>query len=562
MSAEPSPMLFEKNVAIPAGDGVVLRGNLFRPAAPGRYPVIMCMGVYGKDVHFADAYAPQWANLLRIYPGLCADGSSGRYLRWEIVDPERWVPHGYVVLAVDSRGSGQSPGYLEPRSPREAQDYYDAIEWAGTQDWSNGKVGLIGVSYLASNQWQAAALRPPHLAAIVPWEGWSDYYRDGTRHGGIFSNAFMQGWWPRQVLSNQHGNAATPHRDRETGAPTTGEAIRPELLAGNRIELIDEHLRHPLCDAWHASRTPDLSRIEVPVLSAGNWGGPGVHLRGNIEGFTRVSSKQKWLSMHIGTHYESFYLPEYVAVQRKFFDCFLKGIDSGWMEQPRVSLAVRTIDGTVKLTAQAWPLPQTEWRQYHLDAGAMALDARAPLAPGTCAFPAATGEAVFETAPFAAETMFAGPVCARLRIASSTTDADLFLSLHLVDPHGAEVRFVGAHEPTPLARGWLRASHRKTDPRLSLPYRPWHTHDEVQKLTPGTIYDVDVEIWPTSIVVPAGYRLRLIVAGRDLEYADVAGRVLHNHPDDRGTEEFGGTTTIHTGGTAGSWLQMPVISSK
>ncbi len=183
-------MRFEKNVPIRVGDGQVLRANVFRPEGEGRFPVLMAHGSYGKDVHFAHAFKPQWDKLNRIHPGLCDQGSSGRFLRWETVDPERWVPDGYAVVQVDSRGTGQSPGYLDPFSPREIQDYAECIEWAGQQPWSNGKVGLSGVSYYAIEQWLVAALRPRHLAAICPWEGASDFYRDVARHGGICSHGF------------------------------------------------------------------------------------------------------------------------------------------------------------------------------------------------------------------------------------------------------------------------------------------------------------------------------------------------------------------------------------
>ena len=162
--------IFEKDVAVEMSDGLALRVNVFRPAAPGKYPVVMSHGVYGKDVHFNHAFKPQWDKLKQIYPEIDQGQSTGRFLRWEVPDPERWVPDGYVIVVADTRGSGKSPGYLDPRQPRENQDYYELIEWAGTQPWSNGKVGLLGISYLAINQWKAAALQPPHLAAICPWE--------------------------------------------------------------------------------------------------------------------------------------------------------------------------------------------------------------------------------------------------------------------------------------------------------------------------------------------------------------------------------------------------------
>jgi uncharacterized protein len=199
-------MIFEQDVPVTVSDGNVLRANVFRPEAAGSYPVVMAQGVYGKDVHFEDGFKPQWDQLVSSYPELCSHASTGRYLRWETADPERWVPDGFVIVQVDSRGTGKSPGYLDPRSPREIVDYYDAIEWAARQPWSNGKVGLLGISYYAVTQWRVATLRPPHLAAICPWEGYVDYYRDSTHHGGILSSGFANYWWPKQCLAVQHGN--------------------------------------------------------------------------------------------------------------------------------------------------------------------------------------------------------------------------------------------------------------------------------------------------------------------------------------------------------------------
>lgn len=552
-------LVFERDVALAMSDGTVLRANIFRPAAPGRYPVVMAMGAYGKDVHFEDAFNPQWQVLKRIYPGLDRDGSSGRYLRWEVVDPERWVPDGFVVIQVDSRGTGRSEGYLDPFGPVETRDFYEWIEWAGTQPWSNGKVGLIGVSYLAIKQWQVAALRPPHLAAIVPWEGSSEFYRDGGHHGGILSNSFTFEWWPRQVLANQYGSAKSTHRDRLTGERTTGPAFSDELLAGSRADHPNDRLIHPLDDAWNGARAANLTAIEVPVLSAANWGGPGMHLRGNFEGYQRVGSQQKWLFAHIGTHYESFYLPHYVAIQKRFFAHFLRGDDNGWDREPPVQLAIRRVDDTAQIRQeQEWPLARTQWTPWHLDAGAGTLSNEAPAQGAQATFTAMKGGLSFSTPPFDQEMEFTGPVTLRLWVSSSTPDADLFAVLRVFDPEGQEATFVGAHERVPMALGWLRASHRKLDPARSQPWRPWHSHDEVQKLVPGEVYPLDVEIWPTSMVFPKGWRLVLTVQGHDF-VVTLPGRMRHDHPVDRPAEEFGGQTTVHTGGAYASQLVLPLI---
>ncbi|MFT3819770.1 MAG: CocE/NonD family hydrolase [Rubrivivax sp.] len=555
-------MLVEIDAGIPMSDGIVLRANVFRPRAGGVYPVLMAMGAYGKDVHFEDAFNPQWQVLKRIYPGLDGEGSSGRYLRWEVVDPERWVPDGFVVIQIDSRGTGMSPGYLDPFGPVETRDFYEAIEWAGTQPWSNGKVGLIGVSYLAIKQWQVAALRPPHLAAIVPWEGSSDFYRDGGHHGGILSNGFTFAWWPRQVLSNQHGSGASTHRRRDTGQRTTGAALPPAILEGNRADHPADRLAHPLDDAWNRARCGRLEHIEVPLLSAANWGGPGMHLRGNVEGWLAAGSRHKWLFAHIGTHYESFYLPHYVALQKRFFKRFLCGEDNGFDREPPVQLAIRRADGTATLRQEhEWPLARTQWTKLHLDASSGTLGSAPPAAAAVAGYDALGDGVHFSTAPFERETEFTGPAALRLWVSTSTTDMDIFAVLRVFDPQDREVTYVGAHERVPMALGWLRVSHRKTCPERSRPWRPYHVHDEVQKVRPGEVVPVDVEIWPTSLVFPAGWRLVLSVRGCDFVVTP-PGRMLHDHPQDRPAAEFGGRNSVHTGGAHDSHLLMPLIPAR
>lgn len=550
-------LVIEKEVPVPMSDGAVLRANVYRPDIDGRFPVVMAKGAYGKDVHFRDAFSEQWKRLKSIYPGLDTDGTSGRHLRWETVDPERWVPDGFVVINVQSRGTGTSPGYLDPYSPAETRDYAEAIDWAGIQPWSNGKVGLLGVSYYATKQWQVAALQPKHLAAIVPWEGCCDFYREWSRHGGIRTR-FPVDWWPRQILPNQHGNGENPNTDPDTGEPTNGPVLSPELLAGNRAAFPDDILDHVLDDEWYRDRTPDFDRITVPLLSAANWGGPGLHLRGNIEGFLAAASTRKWLSFHVGTHFESFYLPDYVALQKRFFDRYLKDIDNGWEDAPPVRLSVRGPKGTSYRAEREWPLARTEWQKWYLDAGGEDLSIHAPATDASSAYDAMGDGLHFSTVPFGAETEFTGPLMARLFMSSTTTDMDIFATLRLIDPNGDEVVFVGAHEQTPVTRGWLRASHRKLDPQRSLPYRPYHSHDEIQKLEPNAVTELKVEIWPTSIVCPADYRLVLTLQGRDFEY-DVPGRMLHNDPADRPANEFGDVNTIHTGPACPSYLLLPHI---
>ena len=559
-------LLVEQDVTIPMRDGIGLRANLFRPDAPGRFPVIMTQGRYGKDVHFQEFKPPVYARLLARHPEIGV-GSSCQYMNWETVDPERWVPQGYVVMRVDARGSGKSPGLLQAFAPREIHDFYDPIEWAAQQPWSNGKVGLLGISYYAISQWLVASLQPPHLAAIIPWEGAADSYRDMGHHGGIFSNRFVNAWWPKSLLSTQHGCDQSPFVDRQTGKRPTGpKVLDVEQLRANRVDYSAEQKAHPLDDAWHRERTAAFDQITVPLLSVGNWGGLGLHLRGNVEGYVRAASTHKWLRIHGDEHIGEFYLASGIALQRRFFDHFLKGAANGWEREPPIQLAIRRPDGITMRGEQEWPLAGTRWTKYYLNAAGLEIDMQQPTRPSRVGYAALGDGVTFTTAPFEAETEITGPVRLRLWVASSTDDMDLFATLRAFDPRGDEDTFVGANEPqVPVAQGWLRVSHRKTDPCLSTPYRPYHTHDRVERLVPGERYAVDVEIWPTSMVFPRGYRLGLTVQGKDFERGGSAGAFkgsgpfLHDDPDDRNAARFGGMHSIYTGGPHRSYLLLPII---
>ena len=215
-------MIIDWDVPIKMSDGVTMRADVFRPVEPGRYPVILTYGPYAKGLPFQVGYKTAWHRMVTAYPEV-AQGTSNKYQSWELVDPEKWVPDGYVCLRIDSRGAGNSEGFLDVWSALEAQDQYECIEWAAQQPWCNGKVGLNGISYYAMNQWQTAALQPPHLAAMCAWEGASDYYRELCRHGGILSD-FFGGWYLRQVKSVQYGVG-----DRAEKNPNNGRSVAGDL---------------------------------------------------------------------------------------------------------------------------------------------------------------------------------------------------------------------------------------------------------------------------------------------------------------------------------------------
>jgi uncharacterized protein len=469
---------------------------------------------------------------------------------------------------------------LDPLSSRETHDLHDCVEWAGTQQWSSGRVGLAGISYYAINQWQVAALAPPHLAAICPWEGAADFYRDMTRHGGILST-FFGNWFDKQILELgvQHGYGERGSRSPVTGELTSGpETLSDAELAANRSSFGADIAAHPLDDEYHRERSPDWSRVKVPMLSAANWGGQGLHPRGNFEGFVRAASDRKWLEVHGLEHWTHFYTDYGVALQKRFFGHFLKGEDTGWKSQPPVQLQIRHVDGTFRERAeQEWPLARTRWTRLYLDPEREALCA-GPVPHEAEAAYAASGDGVtFRTPPLERETEITGPLAAKLFVSSSTDDADLFLIVRVLSPQDEEIVFQGALDPhTPVAQGWLRASHRRLDPALSTAWRPYHAHQAEEPLRPGEVYEVDVEIWPTCVVVPAGHRLALTVRGRDYEYAGGGGGrlasfknemtgcgpFLHDEPTDRPPERMAGTQILHAGGEREAYLLLPVIPQR
>jgi len=561
-------MRIDWDVPIPMDDGVVLRADVFRPVANARYPVLLSYGPYAKGLAFQDGYPSAWQRMVAEHPDV-AFGSTNKYQNWEVVDPEKWVPEGYACVRVDSRGAGRSPGFIDHFSPRETKDFYDCIEWAGEQAWSSGKVGLSGISYYGMNQWQVASLQPPHLAAMCVWEGAADWYRDSTHHGGILST-FWANWYDMQVKTVQYGLGERGPRSRVTGELVCGdETLSDAELAKNRADFGDAILAHPLDDDYHKARSPVWERITAPLFTAANWGGQGLHPRGNFEGFIRSNSKDKWLEAHGIEHWTHYYTDYGRKLQLRFFDFYLKGEKNGWDRQPRVQLQVRHVDRFVERHENEWPLARTQWTKMYLTADHQL--APSPAGSGKVAFDAMGDGVTFLSEPLEKDTEVTGPLAAKLKVSSSTEDADLFLVFRVFTADLREIVFQGAIDPhTPIGQGWLRASHRKLDLKLSKPWRPYHSHDEIQLLKKGEAVELDIEILPTSIVVPAGHRLALSVRGRDYEWQKHTGAklsnfknellgcgpFLHNDPRDRPMSVFGGRTTLHFGD---SHLLLPVI---
>ena len=541
----------ERDVDVPMRDGARLKADVFRPDDGGKFPALLNLGPYQKDK-------------LWVPPAQLAEKATPN-MNWETVTPEWWVPRGYAAVRVDGRGSGKSPGQCEPWSLAEAIDFYDAIEWAAAQPWCNGKVGLSGISYFAINQWFVANLQPPSLKAIIPWEGFADIYRDALFHGGILS-VFMTNWITAHTMHHVMGRAAQLNPD------------------GWQVNTMWHWMHHNLDSGVLRGSQAQWDRITVPMLSVGNWTGFALHLRGNTEAYMRAASKHKKLRIHNGSHVHPFYTDEGKRDQLRFFDHWLKGIDNGVMDEPPVKLAIRKGRDEIEWRDEhEWPLARTQWTKFYFDISAAAsgkeprvggLAKEKPAKASACTYPAfnlgtmgSTSAAssqvmgggikpgmgiALSTPPLADDVEVTGPLAATFYVSSDSEDMDLFLTLRNFDAEGNEILETGQQgSPVPVAKGWLRASHRELDEQLSLPYRPYHKHTRRLFLKPGEIVKVDVEIWPTSMTIRKGHRIQLDVQPRD---GVGSQSYLHYHADYNT-----GSNTIYAGGEYESYLLLPVI---
>lgn len=556
-------------------DGVILRCDIFKPIEGKSFPTIITYGPYGKWLHFSQLYSEQWDRMCNEHPDV-PSGSTNFYQNWELVDPEKWVPDGYVIIRVDSRGAGRSEGVMDLWSKKEAEDFAFCIDWAASLDFSNGKVGINGISYYAMNQWQVASLQPKNLTAMCIWEGASDYYRELGHHGGIYCS-FTEAWFKKQILTVQHGKGENGIKGSISNDWVSGpETLSEDELEENRIDFPKRALEAKLAtDEFWTSKMPEWDKITVPLLSSSNWGGQGLHSRGNFDGFTKVASKEKWLEVHGIEHWTEFYTDYGIKIQKRFFDYYLKNEDNGWKDQPKVSLLVRHPNEIFKERFHSeWPLENTEWKNLYLNNDKCTLDNNPPKIDTINSYEGFSNGITFITNPLNEQQEITGPISCKLFISSSTKDADIFLVLRVFDEEMKEVTFQGAIDPhTPVSQGWLRASHRKLDPKKSKPYQPYHVHDEIMYLTPETVYELDIEIWATSIVVPKSHRIALSVRGKDYEWPggevkglgnldDIftgVGPFKHGNKADRPADIYNGNITIYSGIKYPSSIMLPII---
>jgi len=500
----------------------VIYADIFRPADEKPAPPLIAWTPYGK-------HDP--APLARIYPGsgVKAEWMSD-YTIFEAPDPLYWTRQGYVVITADIPGTWYASTEARFIDPEEAKAFYDLIEWAGVQPWSNGKVGLSGVSYLTVMQWRVAELNPPHLAAINPYEGWTDTYREVTTHGGIPETYF----WP--YIQTRWG--ASDH------------AIE---------DLWRETVEHPYFDDFWKAKAAQLERIKVPAYIVASWSDHGLHSRGTLEGYKKIGSDQKWLEIHGRKKWYYYYELEMLERQKAFFDHFLKGQDSGIADWPKVRLEVRdrAWEGAFKNVAD-WPVPDTDYRPLYLDAGHGVLGTEVPARPSSIAYEplAEEGQVVFDYR-FEEAAELVGHMKLHLNLSTSEgDDMDVFIAIEKLDAEGQPIPFVhyAVFENGPVALGWLRVSHRELDPDASTDFQPVLKHERSLPIAPNEIISVDIEILASGTRFEVGESLRLVIAGRDIHYNPKP--MLYIHHEDTVNR---GLHSIHTGPDHPSYLLVPQV---
>lgn len=514
-------LVVERNHAVRLRDGVRILLDLYRPPGPAGeagLPVLLAWGPYGKHARSnlmfwpASGVDPAWLSPITPFEG---------------PDPVAWCPRGYAIAVADPRGAWLSEGEFHHNGRIEGDDCCEVIAWLAAQSWSNGKVGMTGVSYLAAIQYLAASLRPPALAAINPWEGFSDWYREFAYHGGIPETGF---------------------------APRASDAVRFSLT---RTEDTWANVRaHPLYDDYWRSKEIELEAIETPAFVVASWSDQGLHTRGTLEAYKRMRSQDKWLQVHGQKKWAHYYRPESQARRVEFFDHFLKQKRTTWPAWPRVRIEVREHAGSAtERDETAWPLPHARATRLWLDTDGRMGDN--PARPGCVRYDAVHGRAHFDHT-FATDTELTGHAKLKLWVeAAGADDMDLFVALQKYDARGESVgfNFYAFFENGPAALGWLRVSHRALDVDRSTPAQPVHSHTREQKLRGGEIVAVEIEIWPSSTLFRAGETLRVIVQGTDIYKESLANLPFCRHEHTRNQ----GVHVIHAGGRYDSHLLMPVV---
>lgn len=576
-----------KDVKVPLQNGLYVYADVFRPAREGKFPVIMNCGPYGRAFYHHsiadDADLEAHEEMEERYFHGNPEGQV--FENHETANTVDWVPHDYVVMRVDGPGSGKNPGTLAPFGIETAEAFRDAIDWAGGQFWSNGNVGLWGMSYYAMSQHAAASLEPVHLKAMIAIGTDVDLYDEVAYTGGILNEEFFVHWYRAGVLAAVCGEPkavdfigmlkAASFRDSDTTA-----------AFGPRSTIL---------------MSPDMSRVKVPLwVIACTTHMAHFHQLGSSEAYLATNTVAKKIDF-----WEDWFTKPYsraaIADHRAFFDHWLKGIDNGIMEKPPVRLEIRSGNGASYIQEEnEWPIARTTYPQWFFDAtpsdwrgdeyrndflrlsltpptderkvdycAEIPLEWRTGMPP--CFLPVKPPSVLeiwktgisFISEPVNEDMVFAGYGKAKLWVSSTSEDMDIYVSVRILDEEGREVDYagpitMGMNVPNyPLAKGWLKVSHRKIDVARTTHYTVKHTHMEADyvPLEANEVVPVEIEIIPNTALIRKGYRIRVDI--QPFDGVDHGPRHCYNP-----AYHEGAWNTIRTGPYHPGFIQLPIIPAK
>lgn len=509
-------IICEQDVAVEMRDGIKIYVDIFRPKDKTNIPVIISWSFYGKR---PGEGMSEW-QIMGVAPGTVS-----KLTKFESPDPLYWCYKDYAIANVDPRGVGHSEGDVNCFGTQDARDGYDFIEWVAARPWCNGKVGMGGNSAVAMSQWRIAAECPPHLACIAPWEGTSDIYRESMFEGGVPAIAF-------------------------------NEFIVSSITSENKVDdMVNMARKSPLMNEYWEDKIPKFENIRIPVYCTACWN--HFHLRGAFQGFRKIKSKKKWMRAHREFEWPDGYNRDNLAELELFFERYLKDIHNCWESTPRVRLEV--MDAKEFLYAKnrperTFPLKRTEYKKLYLDASNMSLSYEPATTTSSVSYDGNTGVINFDI-KFEEDTEITGYMKLHMWVeADRHDDMDMFINIQKLDTKGEWLPVSVLGEPHPGTWGKIRVSHRALDEKKSTHFQPIQSHLKEEKLSPGEIVPVDVEIVPISRFWHKGQSLRIQIAGRYIRegWFEPLFWDTDNH----------GNHIVHTGGTYDSYLQIPVIPPK
>ncbi|KAE8360997.1 alpha/beta-hydrolase [Aspergillus caelatus] len=541
--------VWEKNVPVTMRDGCQIFIDIFRPnkTTGGKVPALLAWSPYGKSACHTGGFNP--LDMIPGRMGVPRNRLSG-FEKFEAPDPAEWTARGYAIINPDPRGTYDSEGDIHHFGDVEANDGYDTIEYLARLSWCNGKVALVGNSWLGIVQWFIAATQPPHLSCIAPLEGAADLYRDILCRGGI---------------------PQVPFWDFLSG-----------LLRGrnHQEDVIGMLERYPLMNEYWENKRAQMSKITVPAYVLASYS-TFLHTFGSFRGFMEIKHPKKWLRVHPTQEWHDLYQKSTNDELQKFFDFYTKDISNGWEDTPkaRVSLLRYNKEPLTNLPFPDWPIPRTQAQTFFLHNDNV-LSEEPAASTATLSYMSdvpfrqedADSEELCFVHTFLKPCALIGSARALLYVSCEQgTDMDVFVQIRKADSTGKVLQNINIPddarkickmpEPVDLVNplvylgptGCLRASHRALDQRLSHQWWPEHDYSSKKPIIPGEIVELDIGLWQTGIYFEAGEKLILKIAGHNMTLAEF--------PNLRGgMRNFNqGKHTVHVGGSYASQLTIPTV---